>query len=160
MSDGTSTATTACIWVDADACPKLVKEVLFKAARRTGLPMTLVANHAMPVPKLASVQLLQVPGGFDVADDEIMARVRGGDLLITADIPLAHDALQRGAQVISPRGERFTMDTIEAKRTMRDFMDTMRASGVHGGGPPPMNANDKRAFANALDRWLAKAARG
>lgn len=133
--------------------------MLFKAARRTGLEMTLVANHAMPVPKLASVRLIQVPGGFDVADDEILERVTKGDLLITADIALAHEVLKRGAQVISPRGEPFTMDTIEAKRTMRDFMDTMRGSGVHTGGPPPLDATDKRVFANALDRWLARATR-
>ena len=145
------------IWVDADACPKLIKEILFKAARRTGLQMTLVANHAMAIPKLAHVQLLRVPGGFDVADDEIMARVAAGDLLITSDIPLAHEALIKQAQVLSPRGELFSMDTIEARHTMRDFLETMRASGIQSGGPPPLSQADRRQFANHLDRILARA---
>ena len=145
------------IWVDADACPKLIKEILFKAARRTGLQMTLVANHAMVIPKLTHVQLLRVPGGFDVADDEIMARVAAGDLLITSDIPLAHEALIKQAQVLSPRGELFSMDTIEARHTMRGFLETMRASGIQSGGPPPLSQADRRQFANHLDRILARA---
>lgn len=147
------------IWVDADACPRPIREILFRAARRTGLEMVLVANHPMPVPKLASIRLLQVPGGFDAADDEIMSRIASGDLLITADIPLAHAALARGAQAISPRGEVYSPDTIAARHTMRDFQETLRASGIHSGGPAPMGEAERRAFANALDRALARARR-
>ena len=144
------------IWVDADACPRPVKEILFKAAERTGIELTLVANHAMAVPRLPNVRLLQVQGGFDVADEEITKRVGPGDLVITADIPLAADVIARGAQALNPRGEMYSADTIRALLTMRDFMDTMRASGVVTGGPPPLTQADRQAFASQLDRWLAR----
>jgi len=144
------------IWVDADACPRPVKEILFKAAERTGIDLTLVANHSMAVPRLPNVRLLQVQGGFDVADQEITKRVGPGDLVITADIPLAADVIARGAQALNPRGEMYSADTIRALLTMRDFMDTMRASGVVTGGPPPLTQADRQAFASQLDRWLAR----
>ena len=144
------------IWVDADACPRPVKEILFKAAERTGIELTLVANHAMAVPRLPNVRLLQVQGGFDVADQEIAKRVAPGDLVITADIPLAADVIARGAQALNPRGELYSADTIRALLTMRDFMDTMRASGVVTGGPPALSQADRQAFAGQLDRWLAR----
>jgi uncharacterized protein YaiI (UPF0178 family) len=144
------------IWVDADACPRPVKEILFKAAERTGIELTLVANHAMAVPRLPNVRLLQVQGGFDVADQEITRRVAPGDLVITADIPLAADVIARGAQALNPRGELYSADTIRALLTMRDFMDTMRASGVTTGGPPALSQADRQAFAGQLDRWLAR----
>jgi len=144
------------IWVDADACPRPVKEILFKAAERTGIELTLVANHAMAVPRLPNVRLLQVQGGFDVADQEIAKRVAPGDLVITADIPLAADVIARGAQALNPRGEMYSADTIRALLTMRDFMDTMRASGVVAGGPPALSQADRQAFAGQLDRWLAR----
>ena len=144
------------IWVDADACPRPVKEILFKAAERTGVELTLVANHAMAVPRLPNVRLLQVQGGFDVADQEIVKRVVPGDLVVTADIPLAADVISRGAQALNPRGEMYSADTIRALLTMRDFMDTMRASGVMTGGPPALNQADRQAFAGQLDRWLAR----
>lgn len=144
------------IWVDADACPRPVKEILFKAAERTGVELTLVANHAMAVPRLPNVRLLQVQGGFDVADQEIAKRVAPGDLVVTADIPLAADVIARGAQALNPRGEMYSADTIRALLTMRDFMDTMRASGVVTGGPPALNQADRQAFAGQLDRWLAR----
>ena len=144
------------IWVDADACPRPVKEILFKAAERTGIELTLVANHAMAVPRLPNVRLLHVQGGFDVADQEIAKRVGPGDLVITADIPLAADVIARGAQALNPRGEMYSADTIRALLTMRDFMDTMRASGVVTGGPPPLTQADRQAFASQLDRWLAR----
>lgn len=144
------------IWVDADACPRPVKEILFKAAERTGVELTLVANHAMAVPRLPNVRLLQVQGGFDVADQEIARRVAPGDLVITADIPLAADVIARGAQALNPRGELYSADTIRALLTMRDFMDTMRASGVVTGGPPALSQADRQAFAGQLDRWLAR----
>lgn len=142
------------IWVDADACPRPVKEILFKAAERTGVELTLVANHAMAVPRLPNVRLLQVQGGFDVADQEIAKRVAPGDLVVTADIPLAADVIARGAQALNPRGEMYSADTIRALLTMRDFMDTMRASGVVTGGPPALSQADRQAFAGQLDRWL------
>jgi hypothetical protein len=144
------------IWVDADACPRPVKEILFKAAERTGVELTLVANHAMAVPRLPNVRLLQVQGGFDVADQEIVKRVVPGDLVVTADIPLAADVIARGAQALNPRGEMYSADTIRALLTMRDFMDTMRASGMVTGGPPALNQADRQAFAGQLDRWLAR----
>jgi uncharacterized protein YaiI (UPF0178 family) len=144
------------IWVDADACPRPVKEILFKAAERTGIELTLVANHAMAVPRLPNVRLMQVHGGFDVADHEIARRVAPGDLVITADIPLAADVIARGAQALNPRGELYSADTIRALLTMRDFMDTMRASGVVTGGPPALSQADRQAFAGQLDSWLAR----
>ncbi len=144
------------IWVDADACPRPVKEILFKAAERTGIALTLVANHAMAVPRLPNVRLLQVQGGFDVADQEIVKRVAPDDLVVTADIPLAADVIARGAQALNPRGEMYAADTIRALLTMRDFMDTMRASGVVTGGPPALCQADRQAFAAQLDRWLAR----
>jgi len=144
------------IWVDADACPRPVKEILFKAAERTGIELTLVANHAMAVPRVPNVRLLQVQGGFDVADQEIAKRVAPGDLVITADIPLAADVIARGAQALNPRGEMYSADTIRALLTMRDFMDTMRSSGVVTGGPPALSQADRQAFAGQLDRWLAR----
>ena len=144
------------IWVDADACPRPVKEILFRAAERTGEQLTLVANHAMDVPKRPNVKLLQVRGGFDVADQEIMDRVEKGDLVITADIPLAADVITRGGQALNPRGEMYSADTIRSILNMRDFMDTMRSSGVVTGGPPALSQADRQAFANQLDSWLAK----
>lgn len=143
------------IWVDADACPVAIKEILFRAANRTRMQTTLVANHAMRVPTSPYIHFLQVSGGFDVADDEIVARVNPGDLVITADIPLAAAVIDKNANAISPRGEKFTRDNIKARLGMRDFMDTLRASGVQTGGPPALGQADRMAFANQLDRWLA-----
>ncbi len=144
------------VWVDADACPRAVREILYRAATRCGIDVVLVANQALDVPRSRHVRLLQVARGFDVADNEIAARTARGDLVVTADIPLAADALKRGAEVISPRGERFTDANIGERLNMRDFMDTMRASGLATGGPPPLSAADRQAFANALDRYLSR----
>jgi uncharacterized protein YaiI (UPF0178 family) len=144
------------IWVDADACPRPIKEILFRAAERTGISLTLVANHAMAVPRRPNVQLLQVRGGFDVADQEIMDRVAPGDLVVTADIPLAADVIGRGGHALNPRGEMYSADTIRSILNMRDFMDTMRSSGVVTGGPPALGQADRQAFANQLDSWLAR----
>lgn len=144
------------IWVDADACPKPIKETLFRAAERTGEQLTLVANHAMAVPRRPNVRLLQVPGGFDVADRAIMDHLAAGDLVVTADIPLAAEVIARGAQALNPRGEMYSPDTIGAVLNMRDFMDTMRGSGVVTGGPPPLSQADRQAFAGHLDSWLAR----
>ena len=146
----------ASIWVDADACPNVIKEILFRAAERTGVAISLVANKPLAIPRLPNLRVLQVAAGFDVADNEIVARVAPGDLVITADIPLAAEVIAKGAGALSPRGERYSPDTIRAVLTMRDFMDTMRASGNMGGGPPPMTQADRNAFASHLDTWLAR----
>ena len=144
------------IWVDADACPNPVKEILFRAAERARVAVVLVANAPLRVPRSRFVRNLQVPGGFDVADDHILAQVERGDLVVTADIPLAAAVLARGAEALHPRGERYDPDTIKQKLTMRDFMDQLRASGIQSGGPPPLSVADRKAFADALDRWLAR----
>ncbi len=144
------------IWVDADACPGVIKEILFRAAKRTGITVTLVANHYLQTPKLRQIKFLKVPPGFDVADDEIVKRVEAGDLVITADIPLAAEVIEKGAQALNPRGERYSSENIRSLLSMRDFMDTMRSSGVDtGGGPAPLNLTDRQAFANQLDRFLS-----
>lgn len=145
------------IWVDADACPGVIKDILFRAAERTGLQLTLVANQPVRVPKLANIRALQVASGFDVADDEIVQRVEAGDLVITADIPLAAEVIEKGAHVLSPRGTRYTPDNIKARLGMRDFMDNLRASGIQTGGPPALGPADRKAFADQLDRLLARA---
>ena len=143
------------IWVDADACPVVVKEILFRAADRTGTQLTLVANHALRSPPSANIRTLQVQRGFDVADDEIVRRVDKGDLVITSDIPLAAEVIDKGAHALSPRGELFTPENIRARLNMRDFLDTMRASGVQtDSGPAAYSQRDKQAFANNLDRLL------
>jgi uncharacterized protein YaiI (UPF0178 family) len=139
------------IWVDADACPVAVKEILYRAAQRTAVHLTLVANRLLAV--------LQVERGFDVADEAIMKRLAPGDLVITADIPLAAEVIERGGQALSPRGELYSPETIRAQLTLRDFMDTMRASGVQTGGPAALSHGDRKNFAGQLDRWLAQAAR-
>lgn len=144
------------IWVDADACPVVVREILFRAAVRTGVQLTLVANQPLRVPRAPNVSTRQVPGGFDVADEEILRLVESGDLVVTADLPLAAVAIDKGAQALCFRGELMTAENIRARLNMRDFMDTMRASGVEtGGGPAAYGQRDKQAFANALDRILA-----
>lgn len=144
------------IWVDADACPVVIKDILFRAAERTGIEMTLVANQFLQVPSARNIKMLQVSAGFDVADNEIVRRVEAGDLVITSDIPLAAEVIEKGAHALSHRGERYLPDSIKSLLSMRDFMDTMRGSGVDTGGPPPMNQSDRKAFANHLDRLLAQ----
>jgi len=144
------------IWVDADSCPKVIKEILFRAAERTGIAVTLVANQVLQVPRLPNLRTLHVAAGFDVADNEIVKRLSAGDLVITADIPLAAEVIAKGADALNPRGERYSPDTIRSVLTMRDFMDTMRASGNVGGGPPPLSQADRNAFASHLDKWLAR----
>ena len=154
-----SLAGTASIWVDADACPNVIKEILFRAAERTGVMVTLVANRSLAIPRLPSLRLLQVGDGFDVADKEIVERSTAGDLVITADIPLAAEIIAKGGEALNPRGERYSADTIRGVLTMRDFMDTMRASGVVDAGPPALTQADRNAFASHLDKWLARQAK-
>ena len=147
------------IWVDADACPNVIKDVLFRAAERTGMMVTLVANQIIHTPPSKFLRTLRVEAGFDVADNEIVRRTEPGDLVITADIPLAAEVIEKGGVALNPRGERYTTETIKERLNMRDFMDTMRASGVQTGGPPALNQRDRQQFANELDKWLHQAKR-
>jgi len=145
------------IWVDADACPVVIKEILFRAAERTRIETILVANQPMRVPPSKVISAMQVPSGFDVADDEIVKRVEDGDVVITSDIPLAAEVIEKGALALSPRGELLTRANIKARLNMRDFLDTLRASGEHTGGPAAMTQADRKTFADQLDRLLNKA---
>ncbi|WP_295385557.1 YaiI/YqxD family protein [uncultured Thiodictyon sp.] len=144
------------IWVDADACPKVIKDILFRAAERVGMPLTLIANQPIPTPPSRLIRAIRVAPGFDVADNEIVRLLEPGDLVITADIPLAAEVIAKGGHALNPRGERYTPDNIRERLTMRDFMDTLRGSGIATGGPPPLGPRDRQAFANALDAWLAQ----
>ena len=143
------------IWVDADACPKVIKDILFRASTRTNIPLTLVANQMLQVPPSLYIRSVQVPAGFDVADNEIVKRVSAGDLVITSDLPLAAEVIEKGGHVLSHRGEWYSAANIRPLLNMRDFMDNLRASGIQTGGPPPMSQNESRSFAGHLDRFLA-----
>jgi len=145
------------IWVDADACPVVIKETLFRAAERTKTETTLVANHTMRIPPSPWIKFQQVPAGFDVADNKIVQQLNAGDLVISSDIPLAAEAIEKGAIVLSPRGELYTESNIRARLNMRDFMEGLRNSGVEVGGPNALNQADRQAFANQLDRHLTQA---
>ncbi|HGU9823839.1 TPA: YaiI/YqxD family protein [Enterobacter cancerogenus] len=147
------------IWVDADACPNVIKEILFRAADRVQMQLTLVANQNIRVPPSKFIRSLRVPAGFDVADNEIVRLCSAEDLVITADIPLAAEVLEKGAAALNPRGERYSPATIREKLTMRDFMDTMRASGVQIGGPDSLSQRDRQQFAAELDKWLLEVKR-
>ena len=142
------------IWVDADACPAVIKDILYRAAERLRIPLTLVANAPLRIPLSPFIRTLQVLRGFDVADNEIAERVQPGDLVVTADIPLAATAIERGAQALDPRGELYTADNIREKLQMRNFMDGLRASGVQTGGPAALDLADRKRFARELDRLL------
>jgi len=144
------------IWVDADACPNVIKDILFRVAERLEINVTLVANKLLRTPPSRFIMALQVPAGFDVADKEIVLLVNAGDLVITADIPLAADVLEKGGHALNPRGEFYTKDNIQQHLTMRNFMDELRAGGVDTGGPAPLNHNDRKVFANQLDRYLRR----
>ena len=143
------------IWVDADACPKVIKDFLFRAATRTKIQLTLVANQTLYVPPSPFIRSVQVSAGFDVADNEIVKRVSAGDLVITSDLPLAAEVIEKGGHVLSHRGEWYSAANIRPLLNMRDFMDNLRASGIQTGGPPPMSQNESRSFAGHLDRFLA-----
>ncbi|MBX2886836.1 MAG: YaiI/YqxD family protein [Granulosicoccus sp.] len=144
------------MWVDADACPKVIKDILFKAAKRVAIQLTLVANQPIPVPRSAHIRTVQVASGFDVADNYIVQESKAGDLVITGDIPLASEVIDKGCTALNPRGELYTTENIRQRLNMRDFMDTLRGSGIDTGGPPALNQTDRRNFANQLDRILAK----
>jgi uncharacterized protein YaiI (UPF0178 family) len=144
------------IWVDADACPKAIKDILFRAAERTGFLTTFVANQYLQTPPSCYIKSILVSSGYDVADNEIVKSLSVGDLVITADIPLAYEVIGKGGHAINPRGERYTRDTIKEHLNMRDFMDTLRASGINTGGPSALNSRDIQTFANQLDKFLAE----
>ena len=142
------------IWVDADACPAMIKDILFRAANRWQRPLTLVANHMLRTLPSPWIRAVQVPRGFDEADDYIVQHAQAGDLVITGDIPLAAQALEKQAYVLNPRGERYTADTIRERLSLRDMMEELRSAGVDTGGPSALSQSDRRAFANALDRLM------
>lgn len=147
------------IWVDADACPGVIKDILYRVAERLELNVTLVANQLMRVPGSRFIRALQVPAGADVADAEIVERLAAGDLVVTGDIPLAALVLDKGGFALNPRGEFYTRDNIAQQLTMRAFMEELRSGGVDTGGPAPFGNGDRQNFANALDRHLARFAR-
>jgi len=144
------------IWVDADACPLVVKEILYRAAERLQIETTLVANKPLRTPRSKFVRAIQVARGFDVADAEIVGRIAAGDLVITADIPLAAEVIARGGHALNPRGEFYTPDNIRERLAMRDLLETLRDSGVQTGGPAALDQTDRKRFADALDRFLAR----
>jgi len=144
------------IWVDADACPVVIKEILFRAADRTGVQLTLLANHPVQVPPSPCIKFIQVTAGFDVADNEIVKRLAAGDLVITSDIPLAAEVIEKGGHALNPRGELYSAENIKSRLNMRDFMDTLRASGINTGGPAALSQSDRQSFANHLDTLLTR----
>lgn len=147
------------IWVDADACPVVIKGILFRAAERSKIQMTLVANQALSIPPSRFINLLQVTSGLDVADNEIVRRLNAGDLVITSDIPLAAEVIENRGHALNPRGELYSADTIRDRLNMRDFMDTLRSSGIYVGGPAALSQSHRKSFANELDKFLTKYAR-
>ena len=145
------------IYVDADACPTVIKDILYRVSQRTGIEVSLVANQALAIPRIPTVRAVQVSAGFDVADKRIVELVAKDDLVITADSPLAAEVIEKGGKALNPRGELYTAANIKARLNMRDFMDSMRNSGVQvGGGPPPLTQRDRMIFANALDTYIAQ----
>jgi len=148
------------IWVDADACPGVIKEILFRAAERVGIPLTLVANKPLQCPPSRYIKAVQVPAGLDAADRHIAAAVNAGDLVITADIPLAADTVAKGATALNPRGERYTADNIRERLSRRNQMDELRGMGIQTGGPSPLDKSDRQAFANELDKLLVQFSAG
>lgn len=144
------------IWVDADACPVVIKNILFRAADRTGVQMTLVANQPVRIPPSRNIAFIQVASGFDVADNEIVKRISDGDLVITSDIPLAAEVIEKGGHALNPRGELYSSDNIKDRLNMRDFMDTLRSSGIKTGGPLVLSQGDRKSFANQLDNFLTR----
>jgi uncharacterized protein YaiI (UPF0178 family) len=144
------------IWVDGDACPNAIKDILFRAAQRTGISLTLIANHIVKVPPSRHISFLRVASGFDVADNEIVKRLAPGDLVITGDIPLAAEIIENQGQALNPRGELYTRDNIKARLVMRDLMESLRSSGIESGGQAPLNHSDRKAFADQLDKLITR----
>ena len=144
------------IWVDADACPNVIKDILFRAASRARVSLTLVANQLLRTPPSPYIKAIQVPSGFDVADSKIVQQLQSGDLVVTADIPLAALVIEKGGHALNPRGEFYTTENIQERLSMRNFMDELRNTGVNTGGPAVLSLSDRQAFANQLDRFLTK----
>jgi uncharacterized protein YaiI (UPF0178 family) len=145
------------IWVDADACPVVIREILFRAAERTGVTMTLVANKPVRLPAAQqNLHFVQVPQGFDAADKRIVELMAAGDLVITADVPLAAAAIEKGGVALNPRGELYTSENVRERLSVRNFLDELRGSGVNTGGPPALSQRERQLFANQLDRLLAR----
>lgn len=144
------------IWVDADACPNAIKDILFRAAERLKVPLTLVANTPLRIPPSKFIKTLEVAAGLDVADNEIVQQIKEGDLVVTADIPLAANVVEKGGHALDPRGELYTEENVRERLSMRNFMDELRNSGVETGGPVSFNHKNRQAFANQLDRFLAR----
>jgi uncharacterized protein YaiI (UPF0178 family) len=147
------------IWVDADACPVIVREILFRASARTGVPITLVASRPVRLPGTAGIRFVQVPAGFDAADKRIVELMGRGDLVVTADVPLAAAVIEKGGTALNPRGELYTPENVRERLSMRNFLDELRGSGVNTGGPAALGQRERQLFANQLDRWLAKRGR-
>ncbi|MFA9462154.1 YaiI/YqxD family protein [Thiohalorhabdus methylotrophus] len=144
------------IWIDADGCPNAIREITLRASRRTETPVVLVANRDLPEPKAPRASTVRVSAGADVADNYIAQNMASGDLVVTADLPLAAEVVENGGTALSPRGEHYTAESVRQQLSMRDFMEQMRGAGLAGGGPSPQSDRDRQAFANALDRWLAR----
>ncbi|MBP1152303.1 MULTISPECIES: YaiI/YqxD family protein [Methylocaldum] len=147
------------IWVDADACPNVIKEILYRAAEKRQISLTLVANQPLRTPPSRYIQAIQVPAGFDVADNKIVQAIQPGDLAVTADIPLAAEVVEKGGYALNPRGQFYTKDNIREQLTLRNFMTELRNSGVEMGGPSSLSQGDRQAFANQLDRFLSRQGR-
>lgn len=148
------------IWVDADACPKVIKEILYRAAERRRILLVLVANRALHTPSSPYIRAMQVPAGFDVADNHIVEQVQAGDLVVTADVPLAAAVIARAAHALNPRGELYTKENVREHLAMRNLMDQLRSTGVQTGGPPAFDLSDRQAFANRLDAFLSRKSDG
>lgn len=144
------------IWVDADACPTVIKEILFRAAERAQMLVTLVANQHIHTPPSRYIQFMRVNPGFDVADNEILQRLEPNDLVVTGDIPLAAEVIKSGGHALNPRGELYTVENIRARLNMRDFMESLRSSGIQTGGPQPFGPKERMAFANQLDKYIQR----
>lgn len=157
---GRSAAREAQIWVDADACPVIVREILFRASTRTGVPITLVASRPVRLPGSPIIRFVQVAPGFDAADKRIVELMERGDLVVTADVPLAAAVIEKGGTALNPRGELYTPENVRERLSMRNFLDELRGSGVNTGGPGALGQRERQLFANQLDRWLARRARG
>jgi uncharacterized protein YaiI (UPF0178 family) len=147
------------IWVDADACPVVIREILFRAAERTGIVMTLVANKPLRLPAAPNIHFVQVPQGFDAADKRIVELMSAGDVVITADVPLAAASIEKGGVALNPRGELYTSENVRERLSVRNFLDELRGSGVNTGGPAALSQRERQSFANQLDRLLAKRAK-
>jgi uncharacterized protein len=159
QSSAAAPARAAQIWVDADACPVIVREILFRASARTGVPITLVASRPVRLPGTAGIRFVQVPAGFDAADKRIVELMARGDLVVTADVPLAAAVIEQGGTALNPRGELYTPENVRERLSMRNFLDELRGSGVNTGGPAALGQRERQLFANQLDRWLAKRGR-